>query len=144
MTIEDHIIIIIAIPVRPQINVMRQEPGTHMCSRIKYLINVYLTSHGVILTAVFSVQGPVGSEVWGSVVLLSGVVSTVTILLLLRIFVQQFNDLPDGGRGERELLNSVVEKWRWIAGRGAFVLMLMGLSVCLCFTCSRQLFSRIP
>jgi len=132
------------VPDGPQIRVIREEPRNDMSGRINNLMNAYLTSHAAILTSVFSLQGPIGAEIWRSVVLLSGAVSVLIILLLLHIYFQQFNDLTSGGRGEPGLLNSLVQNSRWIAERSAFVLMLMALSICLLYTYSRLLLSRIP
>jgi hypothetical protein len=136
--------IIIEIPGAQQINVIREEPGNDMPGRINNLINAYMICHAAILTSVFSLQGPIGAEIWGSVVLLSGAVSVLIILLLLHIYFQQFNHLTSGGRGEPGLLNSLVQNSRWIIEKSAFVLMLMALSICLLYTYSRLLLSRIP
>ena len=64
--------------------VVDEEPGNDMFIRITVnnLFNVYVTSHGAIITAVLSVQGPIQSETQGIMLIFSA----IFFILLLHIF----------------------------------------------------------
>ena len=90
MRIADQIII--EIPDAQQINVIREEPGNDMSGRINNLINAFILVHAAILTSVFSLQGPIGAKIRGSVVLLSGAVSVLKYFSDRYLFRKYFSN----------------------------------------------------
>lgn len=117
-----------------------QQTDDHVPRRVNNLLYLYATGHGAIMTAVFSGGSPIGWHILWSISILSGLLSISIIAALLVILFEEFSRIRRG----RELRNSVAHSWRWIARNASILGILMAFSICLFFSCTALLFSRIP
>ena len=107
---------------------------------IENLLFFYIGGHGAILCAVFSLDGSVGWQILWSTVIVSLFLSAAVIVSLIVIFYKQYFSLIRDGR---ELRHSLMDNWKWLASRGAFVVMLITISICLLICSTNLLYSHL-